>query len=329
MILSCETKGKQLRVFYRTLIMGKTVIIITGPTATGKTEAAIEVARKIGGEIISADSRQVYKHLDIGTNKPTKEQLKRASHHLIDIINPDDTFSAGDFLKLAIMKIDAMLKRGKVPVVAGGTGLYIKALTDGLIDVPADSEIRKTLLREEKSYSTAHLYEKLRALSPEAAAAIDANNPRRVVRALEIFLLTQKSVAELKCGTKKPDYDFLVFGISMPRQALYDAINLRVDRMFAAGLADEASKLIKKYSLENPVLNATIGYREIIGHMRGLYTENEAKELIKRNTRHYAKRQMTWFSKDKRITWLDAGAGPAGRILNCLEKSGIIGIRER
>lgn len=302
----------------------ETVIVILGPTASGKTDVAVKLAKKINGEIISADSRQIYKYMDIGTNKPSKKQLKIVPHHLINIIEPTKNFTAGDFVKLAGKKIKEIFKRKKIPVIAGGTGLYIKALMDGLIEIPSNKEIRKFLTDYYKKMGMAHCNKLLENLDPETAKTIDSQNPVRVIRAIEICLLTGKKFSELKKETKKSDYKYIIFGIKIDRNELYGIINDRVDKMVKSGLFNETKKLVKKYSKESTALNATIGYREILDYMNGKSSRENSINLIKQNTRHYAKRQMTWFKKDGSILWLESKNNPLKNILNYLKKSDII-----
>ncbi|PKM92932.1 MAG: tRNA (adenosine(37)-N6)-dimethylallyltransferase MiaA [Elusimicrobia bacterium HGW-Elusimicrobia-4] len=295
----------------------KTVIVILGPTASGKTDVAVKLAKKINGEIISADSRQIYKYMDIGTNKPEKLQLKTVSHHLINITEPTENFSAGNFVKLADKKIEEIYRRKKIPIVVGGTGLYIKALIDGLIKIPSNKEIRTILTDYYKKMGLIHCNKLLEKLDPKTAKVIDEKNPVRVMRAIEICLLTDKKFSELKKETKKPKYNFLIFGLSSDRNELYKKINTRVDRMITKGLIKETAKLTKKYAYasKNAILQNTIGYSEIIKFLDGKLSKKEAIDLIKQNTRHYAKRQMTWFNKDKRIVWIDSENDPLKNIL--------------
>ncbi|MEW6558536.1 MAG: tRNA (adenosine(37)-N6)-dimethylallyltransferase MiaA [Elusimicrobiota bacterium] len=311
----------------------KNVIVITGPTATGKTELAIKLAKKINGEIISADSRQVYKYFNIGTNKPTRKQLSEVPHHLINIVEPTEQFTAGDFVRLANKKIKQIFKSRKQPIIVGGTGFYIKALIDGLIKVPkTDKKLRLELRKTYKRKGLNYLCKQLEKLDPETAEIIDKKNPVRVLRALEIYFLTGKKVSELKkeiCSSRRlnADYNFLIFGLKTPRQNLHKCVNSRVEQMIYNGLIDETKKLVKKYSSKNPILQLTIGYQEIIGYLDGRYSKAEAIQLIKQHTRQYAKRQMTWFKKEKKvwgIVWIDIKNNPTKKILNYFKKSDII-----
>lgn len=302
----------------------KTVIVILGPTASGKTDVAVKLAKKINGEIISADSRQIYKYMDIGTNKPDKLQLETVPHYLINIIEPTENFTAGDFVKLADKKIKEIFKRKKMPIIVGGTGLYIKALMDGLIVVPLSKETRIILTDYYKKMGLTHCNKMLKNLDPETAKTIDSQNPVRVMRAIEICLLTGKKFSELKKQTKKSEYNYVLFGLKADRNELYGRINDRVDKMVRTGLINEIKKLVKKYSKKNAVLRATIGYREILDYLNGKSSKENAVNLIKQNTRHYAKRQMTWFKKDSRIVWLESKNNPVRKILNYFKKSDII-----
>ena len=302
----------------------KTVIVILGPTASGKSDVAVKLAKKLNGEIISADSRQIYKYMDIGTNKPSKKQLKTVLHHLINIIEPTENFNAGDFVKLADEKIKEIFKRKKIPIIVGGTGLYIKAIIDGLIEIPSNKEIRTVLMDYYKKMGLPHCNKLLEKLDPETAKTIDSRNPVRVLRAIEICLLTGKKFSELKKETKKSKYNFLIFGLKLPREKLYKCIVNRVNKMIKKGLIEETAKLIKKYASKNTILQNTIGYSEIVKFIDGKLSKKEAISLIKQNTRHYAKRQMTWFKKDSRILWLESKNNPLKNILNYLKKSDII-----
>jgi len=296
-------------------------IVIVGATATGKTEIAIKLAKKINGEIISADSRQVYKFLNIGTSKPSKKHLKEAPHHLINILEPTEIFSAGSFKKLADKKIPEITGRGHIPIITGGTGLYTKSLTEGLIEASGNTAIRKKLTGYGKNYGPGYLYKKLLKIDPATAKSIDRKNTVRLIRALEICLSTGRKFSDLKKDTPKSDNNFITFGLALPREEIYKRINERVDSMMKKGLVAETKKLVKKYSSKNAVLNATIGYKEIIGCLNGQYPLERAVELIKQNTRHYAKRQLTWFKKDKNIIWIDADKNPAAKILFFIQKN--------
>ncbi|MFH1540752.1 MAG: tRNA (adenosine(37)-N6)-dimethylallyltransferase MiaA [Elusimicrobiota bacterium] len=302
----------------------KTIIVICGPTASGKTDVAIKLAKKINGEIISCDSRQIYKYMDIGTNKPSKKQLKMVPHYLISILKLTENFTTGDFVRLANKKIREIFRQKKTPIMVCGTGLYIKALIDGLIKIPSNKGLRKKLNNELKKYGIVYLYKKLKKLDYETAKIIDRKNPIRIIRALEICLITGKKFSQLKKETKKSKYNFLIFGLLSSKNSLYKKINIRVDKMIKKGLVEETAKLVKKYSSENCILQNTIGYGELVEFLNGKLSKKEATNLIKQNTRHYAKRQLTWFNKDSRIVWVNSKNDQSKKILNYLRKSDII-----
>lgn len=285
------------------------IIVILGPTASGKTDLGLALAKKYDGEIISADSRQVYKKMDIGTAKMMGEWASDRQmyvvdgipHHLIDIINPDTDFSLADFKKMAIEAINDILKRGKVPIVVGGTGLYIWALVDNL-DIPEiqpDNKLRKELEIKPLAELVSVLIEK----DPESAQKIDLKNPRRVIRALEVVMTTGQSFFNQRTKSS-PLFEALQIGLDVPKEELFKRINERVDRQIEAGLVEEVKQLVNDgYSWDLPSMSG-IGYRQIGLYLRGEVTLPEAIELLKQDTRQYAKRQMTWFKRDKRIQWV-------------------------
>ena len=291
------------------------IIVIVGPTASGKSALAIKIAKKFNGEIISADSRQIYRGMDIGTAKPKVQGTsgisnfqfiisKKISHYLIDIKNPDENYTVAEYKQDAIKAINKILKKKKLPILVGGTGLYIKSVIDNLNipEVAPDQKLRKKLEKEIEKYGLKYVFEKLIKLDPEAAYIVDPNNPRRIIRALEVAIKTKKPFSvQRKAG--KPLFDFLEIGINWPKNILNKRINKRVDLMIEEGLVSEVKNLIKKYGSKQQSFDA-IGYREIINYLNKKTTLNEAKNLIKKNTRHYAKRQMTWFRKNKRIHWI-------------------------
>lgn len=285
----------------------KTIIFLVGPTAVGKTSIAIELADKINAEIISCDSMQVYKHMDIGTCKPAPILRQRVKHHLLDIAAPDKEFSAADFRRRAIRAINAVHMRSKTPLFVGGTGLYVKALLDGLFPSPPKNEaFRKRLYREHQRHGGDYLHDKLKQADPESADAIHPNDIKKIVRALEIYHCTGKTKSELKAGTRplSDKYSVFVFGLNMAREALYRRINERVDAMFEEGFLDEVKALAKRrFSI---TAGQAIGYKEAFAYLKGAGVKGveELKELIKKNTRHYAKRQLSWFKADKRVKWI-------------------------
>ena len=279
------------------------LVVILGPTASGKTELAIKLAQKFYGEVVSADSRQIYRRMDIGTAKPL--DLKGVKHWLIDIKNPNQNYTAAQFKKDAVKKIKEIQKQGKLPILVGGTGLYIKAVTENL-DIPkikANPRLREELEKETGEEGLDFIFKKLIKLDPEAAYIVDPKNPRRVIRALEITLLTKKPFSQQrKIG--KLLFDVLKIGISVPKEEVKEKINLRVDKMVKEGLVEEVKGLINKYGESQQAFDA-IGYREIIDFLAKKTSFEQASALIKINTWHYAKRQMTWFNADKKINWIE------------------------
>lgn len=285
------------------------LLAIVGPTAVGKTEIAIEVAERIKGEIISADSMQIYKYMDIGTAKPTKEEKKGVPHHLIDIIEPDEEFSVADYKYLAEKVIEDVSKRRNVPILTGGTGLYINAVcyNYAFSNFHKDDNLRKELEEKAKNYGNEYLYNILKEVDPKSAEKIHVNNRKRLIRALEVFFGTGKPFSFFEEETKKrtSPYDLLIFGLTRPREELYDRINKRVIKMIEQGLIDEVKSLLKKgYSKDLNSMQG-LGYKETIEYLEGKITLDEAIYKIQRDTRHYAKRQFTWFKKNKDIIWLD------------------------
>ena len=283
------------------------VIVIAGPTCSGKTNLAIRVAERIDSEIISADSRQVYKYLDIGTAKPSKAELKKVKHHLIDHTLPHGLFNAGMFVDEAEKIISRLHSENKIPVVAGGTGLYIKSLTDGIINsVDTNQELRDELLGKRKQFGNEYLYNELKRVDPKSSDSMLPQNWKRVIRALEVYYISGKPIWQHFDEQKKnTDNQFFQFGITRERAVLYERIEQRVDMMIENGLVDEVKHLLKKgCSKEINALN-TVGYKEIISYLENEISLVRAVELIKRNTRRYAKRQITWFKADNRIDWIN------------------------
>ncbi len=284
----------------------KTVIFIVGPTAIGKTALAVNIAKNINGEIISCDSMQVYKGMHILSQAPSPRQTKKIRYHLIKFLNPEDEYSAAQFIKSAERLIRDIIRRKKVPVAAGGSGLYVKGLIDGLFPSPeADLGFRRKMHGLVGRYGSRYLYKKLQAKDPIAARLIHQNDTRRIIRALEIRHTTGRTMTELKNSTKgiADVYNIKVFGLTAPRDVIYSNINDRVDDMVKAGVPKEVKKIYKKDL--SKTARAIIGFKELAGFLDGEYDLETAKELIKRNTRRFAKRQLTWFRADKRIRWFD------------------------
>ena len=285
-----------------------TVLFIVGPTAIGKTAFALKLARKINGEIISCDSMQVYKGMDILNQSPRPSEIKKIRYHLVRFLSPTKEYSVGSFKRIAASLIEDIIERKKIPIIVGGTGLYVKGLVDGLFPTPkADPKFRKEMYGYASRYGNMRLYKKLEKIDQDAANAIHPNNVRRVVRALEICHCTVRTMTELKSGTRgiAGKYRIKFFGLIAPREEIYSNINARVEKMFASGVIDEVKKLSKKKL--SKTAKAVLGFKEILGLLRDEYSLDEAKELMKRNTRRFAKRQLTWFRADKRIRWIKDG----------------------
>ncbi|MGB2697220.1 MAG: tRNA (adenosine(37)-N6)-dimethylallyltransferase MiaA [Candidatus Zixiibacteriota bacterium] len=284
------------------------VLVILGPTGVGKTIISLEVADKIKGEIICADSRQIYRFMDIGTDKPKPEQRKRIIHHLIDVVDPNERFTAADFAREAKKTMKDLIATGKSPIVTGGTGLYIRALTRGFFKGPRGNlKIREKLKELAQQKGKEFLHKKLSKVDPEAARRIHPNNLVRVIRALEVYELTGISISELQKQGQydKGESDFIKIGLYLDRKKLYAKIEKRVDQMMEDGLLDEVIRLKELgYSKKLAPLK-TLGYKELFSYLEGKMSLSEAVDLIKKNTRNYAKRQLTWFKKEEDITWFD------------------------
>ncbi|MEW6145937.1 MAG: tRNA (adenosine(37)-N6)-dimethylallyltransferase MiaA [Thermodesulfobacteriota bacterium] len=284
------------------------LLVVLGPTASGKSRLGVELAERFRAEIVSADSLQLYRRLDIGTAKPTPEERRRVRHHLVDVINPDEEFNAGRFRAEARKVIEELHASGKRIIIVGGTYLYIKVLLSGLIeDIPSDSSIRNGIKKLRDSFGTAYVYERLKALDPEAAARIHPNDYVRAERALEVFYLTGEKMSHLQSLHDFGDreYDYLKVGISVEREELRHRADLRVDEMIAEGLVDEVKSLrLMGYGPELKPMQS-IGYKEINRYLDGELRLEEAVGLIKRDTKRFAKRQMTWLRRDKEINWFD------------------------
>lgn len=285
------------------------VIVIAGPTASGKTALGVQLAKKINGEVISADSMQIYKDMTIGTAKPVPEEMEGIPHHLIDFVYPNERYSVAEFKKDAENKIEDILSRGKMPIVVGGTGLYIDALVYGIEypEIDVDEELRKRLLKEaETQEGLANLYEKAKKIDPDAIEKISKSDIKRITRIIEIYESTGKTKTEMEKISRQNGikYNFKVFAINMDREKLYERINLRVDLMIEAGLIKEVEELVNKYD-KFPTAMQGLGYKEVVQYFNGELTKNEMIEKIKQESRRYAKRQLTWFRKNKNIIWLN------------------------
>ena len=284
------------------------VIVICGPTASGKTGLSIELAKKINGEIISADSMQIYKEMDIGTAKVTKEEMQGIKHYLIDIVSPDERYSVADFKKDAENSIEEILKKNKVPILVGGTGLYIDSVIKGIEynEINTDLKYREKLEEIAEKEGLDKLYKMAMQIDKNATEKISSNDKKRILRVLEIYKSTGKTKTELEIESRKKEseYSFYVFGTELDRKKLYEKINLRVDKMIEDGLVEEVKRIIEKYK-SFPTSMQGLGYKEIRGYLEGNFTKEEAIEKIKMETRRYAKRQITWFKRNKNIIWLD------------------------
>ncbi len=284
-----------------------TILVIVGPTASGKTFLALEIARHISAEIISADSRQVYQLLTIGTAKPSQDELKKVKHYFVDEILPDQHFSAGDFGVKGRMAIEEIVKRKKLPIVVGGTGLYIRSLVDGLFSGPGRKEdVREELEARLESEGASALLEELRRVDPEAAARMLPSNQRRIIRALEVYYATGKPISQHHGEHEKKKFFNPVFvGLQWERKKLYDRINSRAERMLAAGFLDEVKGLVSRGYDGHYKSLQTVGYKEAFAFLRKEISHERMVELMKQNTRRFAKRQLTWFRRDERIRWFD------------------------
>ena len=279
--------------------MNNRVIAVVGATASGKTSYAIELAKKINGEIISADSRLVYKGMDIGTAKPTIDEMQEIPHYMIDVVEPEYNYSVGLYVKEAKKYITDIISRGKVPIVVGGTGLYFRVLLENydLPDVKPDYELRKEL----SSYSYEELLEILTKLDEKAANSVEKNDKKKLIRYIEIIKLAGKPL-DLVRGVKEKEFNVEWVGLNFPREILYDRINKRVDLMIEQGLIDETKKLLQKHGRISNITD-TIGYKEVLSYLDEELSLDEAKDKLKQNTRNYAKRQLTWFRKNEQINW--------------------------
>ena len=284
------------------------VLVILGPTCVGKTQVSLKLADILNGEIVSFDSRQVYKFMDIGTAKPTEKERERVPHHLIDLVSPDEKFTAVSYGKQARKVIQEIIRRNKQPIVVGGSGLYLKALIEGFfLGPPADQKIRERLQKEAQEYGEPHLYNRLKEVDPQSAERIHPHDLVRIIRALEVYELTGEGITHWQQeGSYEPFLmNFIKVGLTLDRKRLYQKINQRVEEMIAGGLLDEVKSLKNKgYSTELKAFKS-VGYQELFAYLDGKFDLSIAIEQIKLSTRHYAKRQLTWFRKDKEITWLD------------------------
>jgi len=284
------------------------VIVICGPTASGKTQLSIEIAKKLNGEIVSADSMQIYKEMTIGTAKPTIEEMQGIKHYLIDCICPNERYSVAEYKKNAINAIDEIIVKGKTPIVVGGTGLYVNSLIYGIEypEIKIDIEYRNNLDKIAEIEGLEKLYQMAIKIDAEAIKNISPNDKKRICRILEIYHATGKTKTEQEIESRKngPKYDYIIFGINMDREKLYDRINKRVDIMIENGLIEEVKNILSKYE-EFPTAMQGLGYKEVVEYLNGITSQDEMIEKIKMETRRYAKRQLTWFRRYENIVWLD------------------------
>ncbi|MBI2853767.1 MAG: tRNA (adenosine(37)-N6)-dimethylallyltransferase MiaA [Chloroflexi bacterium] len=293
------------------------LVAIVGPTAVGKTDLGIRLALSIGGEIVNADSRQVYRYMDVGTAKPSAEQRSKVTHYLLDIVSPDEPFSLALYQELAFRAIDDITARGKVPVVVGGTGLYVWALLEkwSVPRVAPDRDYRKSMEELAAREGSAHLYRQLVEVDPTAAERIDPRNTRRIIRALEVCRGTKRSVSALQAKRPLP-HNCIIIGLTMPRERLYKRIDERVDRMIREGLIDEVKGLVQRgYGFDLPPMSG-IGYKEIALYLESRLDLESATQRIKYRTHHLARRQYAWFRlDDPRIHWLNLdNGGPEAQV---------------
>lgn len=284
----------------------KNLIIILGPTGVGKSATGITLAKKFGGEIINCDSMQVYKGFDIGTDKPPLQKREKVPHHLLDIVDASSQFTAADFVNCALEAIAGILQKKKLPFIVGGTGLYLKALLDGLFEGPGrDSLLRQKLEKEVEKNGLRSLRKKLEDVDPVYSQKIGKNDRIRIVRALEVFTLTGKPLSEHFLNTKPylEDFHILKIGLKLERELIYKKIEERVDKMFGNGIVQEVEALLDKGVDENSPLFRALGYKHVLKFLRKEISLEEAISLTKKSTRHYAKRQMTWFRKIKGVNW--------------------------
>ena len=288
--------------------MKEKVIVICGPTASGKTALSIELAKKINGEIVSADSMQIYKDMNIGTAKPTIDEMQGIKHYLLDFVSPEERYSVAQYKQDAKRAIKEIIKKGKTPIIVGGTGLYVDSLIYEIEynDIKIDEEYRNKLETIVEKNGLEELYKKALEIDPVAMEKISKNDKKRIMRILEIYKATGKTKTqqELESRKKPVEYDYRIFAINWDREILYQRINKRVDIMIEQGLVNEVKNILDKYD-KFPTAMQGLGYKEVVDYINGIYTKEEMIEKIKMETRRYAKRQLTWFRKNKQTIWLD------------------------
>jgi len=299
------------------------LLAIVGPTATGKTDLSVRVARNLGAEIVSADSMLVYRHMNIGTAKPTPEETKGVPHHLIDVADPGEMYNVSRYSHSAVKVIELLHRRKKLPILVGGTGLYVKAVIDGynFSKVGTDPELREKLTKECENLGSEALHHRLKKVDPETAARLHTNDVKRVIRALEVFYLSGRTLSSDAGKLEKSPYNILMYGLTMDRKELYSRIEQRVDKMLGQGLVDEVKGLLDKGYSSSLTSMQGLGYKEIILYLNGALSLGEAVDLLKMNTRRFAKRQLTWFRRDGRIRWIDVGQRTAEEVSEEITKA--------
>ena len=286
----------------------KRIAVVVGPTASGKTALSVELALRFGGEVVSADSMQIYRKLNIGTAKPTQEEMRGVPHHMLDVADPGESYSVSRYEQEASACVEDILSRGKLPIVCGGTGLYIDALTrgGGFLESGVDTGLRAALEQEWDELGGEAMLAKLKSFDPASAERLHLNDKKRIIRAVEVYLQTGITITEHNARTAAlpPRYDAVMIGLrTEPRQILYDRIDRRVTKMLETGLEEEARALLESGDLAGPAAQA-IGYKEMLAYFRGEATLEEAADLIRQKSRNYAKRQLTWFQRDARVNWI-------------------------
>lgn len=288
--------------------MKKPLVILTGPTAVGKTALSIKLAKRIGGEIISADSMQVYRRMDIGSAKITSQEMDGVPHYLIDVLDPQEEFNVVAFQQMAAEAMDRIYEAGHIPVIVGGTGFYIQAILNDIsfTETETDTSYRQELEKQAAGQGAQYLHDRLREVDPGAAEEIHPNNVKRVIRALEFYHETGTRISDHneEQRQKQSPYNFAYFVLDMDRQKLYDRIELRIDQMLQQGLLEEVEKLRQEGCHEGMVSMQGLGYKEILAYLQGKCTLEEAVYILKRDTRHFAKRQLTWFRREREVCWI-------------------------
>ena len=297
--------------------MSKQIVVICGPTASGKTALSIALAKAFNGEVVSADSMQIYRRMDIGTAKPTKQEMDGVPHHMLDVAEPGEAYSVSRYVEEATACVEDILSRGKLPIVCGGTGLYIDGLIRGTDYQPAgtDNGIREQLDGEWEAQGAEEMMARLAAVDPDSAARLHLSDKRRILRALEVYLATGETITVHNARTKAipPRYEAIMIGLNTePRQILYDRIDRRVGIMLEQGLLQEVQSLLEDGLLEGTAAQA-IGYKELLAYFRGEMTLETAADLIRQKSRNYAKRQLTWFRRDERVKWIVYNAPEAAQ----------------